>query len=291
MGGGKMAFNPNLQVGQVLSNQEIVNIFKCSNQGGMRRSLKTNTLVLISDHTKLYKDRWENGIFYYTGMGRKGDQSLTFAQNKTLAESNTNGVDVFLFEVLRPTEYTFVGQVVLAGEPYQEEQPDEDGKLRKVWVFPLKLVNEEQSLINEIENLTTVLEQNNEITETEKEQIIKSRIGQSVFKRALLNIEKKCRLCGVSDERFLVASHIKPWSQSNHQERLDPNNGLLLCPNHDALFDKGYISFKDDGTILISDSIDETSRLFLNINNKLQIQMNEAQRQYMKWHRENIFKI
>lgn len=138
-----MSFNTGLRAGQVLSNQEIVNIFKCSNQGGMRRSLKTNTLVLISDRTKLYRDRWENGIFHYTGMGRKEDQSLTFAQNKTLAESNTNGVDVFLFEVLRPTQYTFVGQVVLAGEPYQEEQPDEDGKLRKVWVFPLKLVNEE----------------------------------------------------------------------------------------------------------------------------------------------------
>jgi hypothetical protein len=46
--------------------------------GGMRRSLKTNTLVLISDRTKLYKDRWENGIFHYTGMGRKGDQRLSY---------------------------------------------------------------------------------------------------------------------------------------------------------------------------------------------------------------------
>ncbi|WP_374720775.1 HNH endonuclease [Peribacillus tepidiphilus] len=82
---------------------------------------------------------------------------------------------------------------------------------------------------------------------------------------------------------------MKQWSQSNHQERLDSNSGLLLCPNYDALFDKGYISFKDDGTILISSSLDDTSKLFLNINDKLKIRMNEIQQQYMKWHRFRLF--
>ncbi|PEF62037.1 hypothetical protein COJ93_11675 [Bacillus anthracis] len=129
-----------------------------------------------------------------------------------------------------------------------------------------------------------------EITETEKEQVIKSRIGQSVFKKALLAIEKKCSLCGVSDERFLIASHIKPWSQSNHKERLDVNNGLLLCPNHDALFDKGYISFNKDGRILISESLDEATKVFLNINETMQLNMNGVQQRYIKWHQENLYK-
>ncbi|MED4676795.1 HNH endonuclease [Bacillus nitratireducens] len=128
------------------------------------------------------------------------------------------------------------------------------------------------------------------LEETERELIIKSRIGQSAFKKALLAIERKCRLCGVTDERFLIASHIKPWSQSNNQERLDVNNGLLLCPNHDALFDKGYISFDKDGSILISDSLDEATKIFLNINGIINIRMNESQREYMKWHRENVYK-
>ena len=69
------------------------------------------------------------------------------------------------------------------------------------------------------------------------------------------------------------------------------NNGLLLCPNHDALFDKGYISFDDDGTILISDSLDEATRVFLNINETMKISMNEDQKQYMKWHREHLFQM
>ncbi|UOY93151.1 EVE domain-containing protein [Ectobacillus sp. JY-23] len=131
---------------------------------------------------------------------------------------------------------------------------------------------------------------NLEITDTEKERVIKSRIGQSVFKKALLTREKKCGLCGVSDEQFLVASHIKPWSQSSNQERLDVNNGLLLCPNHDALFDKGYISFGDDGGILISESLNEATKVFLNINEDMRINISESQRQYMNWHCDNVFK-
>jgi hypothetical protein len=126
---------------------------------------------------------------------------------------------------------------------------------------------------------------------TEKEAVVKTRIGQSFFKKALLAVEKNCKLCGVSDERFLVASHIKPWSQSNHQERLDVNNGLLLCPNHDAFFDKGYISFDKDGLILISKSLEKFTKKLLNINETMKINMNEKQRQYIKWHRENKFKI
>ena len=124
------------------------------------------------------------------------------------------------------------------------------------------------------------------LDKTERESVIKARIGQSIFKNALLVVEKKCRLCGVSDERFLVASHIKPWSQSNNQERLDVNNGLLLCPNHDWLFDKGFISFDDEGTIMISASLDEATKVFLNINENIKIALNEGQQKYMKWHQK-----
>lgn len=162
--------------------------------------------------------------------------------------------------------------------------PDHAGELQNLWKSSnSNMPNELDS--NVMENLIYA-----EITETEKEQVIKSRVGQSAFKKALLGIEKKCRLCGVSNERFLLASHIKPWSQSNNQERLDFNNGLLLCPNHDALFDKGYISFDEGGTILISNSLDGDTKIFLNIKETIKINMIESQRHYMKWHRENLFK-
>lgn len=137
-----MRFQPGLQPGDIIDNQRLVEIFHCSSQGGMRRSHQTNTLVIVSDHTRsIYEDRWIDNIFHYTGMGQHGDQSLTFMQNKTLAESNQNSVNVHLFEVFAPGKYTYMGRVELAGRPYQELQPDADGNPRRVWVFLLQLVD------------------------------------------------------------------------------------------------------------------------------------------------------
>ena len=88
----------NLKIETEYTNQEIVEIFKCSKQGGMRRSKRTNTLTLISDLTKEpYTDWWEGDVLHYTGMGLKGDQSLDYKQNKTLNESDVNGVELHFF--------------------------------------------------------------------------------------------------------------------------------------------------------------------------------------------------
>lgn len=126
-----------LQLGQIVTNNDLRDIFKVGNMGGMRRSHATNSLVLVSDHTKgLYDDRWENSICYYTGMGMRGHQALA-SQNKTLYESNHNGVNVYLFEVHIAGQYRYHGQVKLAQEPFQEDQLDVEDKVRKVWVFPL----------------------------------------------------------------------------------------------------------------------------------------------------------
>lgn len=137
---GDIVFEPNLEIGASIDNSMLAEIFKCGTQGGMRRSLKTNSLVLVSDHVDpLYHDRWEGNTFHYTGMGLTGDQDINFAQNKTLSNSATNGVDVFLFEKRRVNEYSYVGQVELAGAPYQERQKDSQRQIRQVWVFPLQL--------------------------------------------------------------------------------------------------------------------------------------------------------
>lgn len=131
-----------LKYGQVLFNQEICNRFQCAPQGGMRRSIKTNTLVIITDQTKLYKDLWKGDILQYTGMGMSGDQNFHYRQNRTLYESRTNGVALHLFEVLRPREYTYRGMVELAGEPYVEKQLDMDQLSRTVCMFPLRVIEE-----------------------------------------------------------------------------------------------------------------------------------------------------
>lgn len=136
-----MTFNPGLKIGQIVKNTDIVNIFKCANMGGMRRSKTTNTLVIISDYTKgIYHDKWIGGVLHYTGMGKKGDQDIDWAQNATLAACGYNGVDVHLFEVIDAGEYIYCGRIELVDKPYTEIQIDVDGIPRKVWMFPIRPV-------------------------------------------------------------------------------------------------------------------------------------------------------
>lgn len=129
-----------------------------------------------------------------------------------------------------------------------------------------------------------------ELGDTEKYSIIKQRIGQGTFKKKLSEKGKRCKICNLNDERFLIASHIKPWKDSNNMERLDENNGFLLCPHHDSLFDKGLISFSDEGSILISKSLSESTIMLLNIDESKKLNLNENQKIYIKWHRKNVFK-
>ena len=82
-----------------------------------------------------------------------------------------------------------------------------------------------------------------------RDAIVKVRVNQSEFRTHLLQRYGKCCLCGVSNHDLLIASHIKPWSKSNRIEKTAVDNGFLLCPNHDRLFDKGLITFSDDGKI------------------------------------------
>lgn len=126
--------------GSNLINDDLIGHFLCSPQGGMRRSNRTNTLVIVSNHVaSIYDDRWVDDVLHYTGMGQVGSQSLEFNQNKTLNESNFNGVSVHLFEVFTAKTYTYIGEVVMADKPYQEMQLDVKGQERFVWIFPLRL--------------------------------------------------------------------------------------------------------------------------------------------------------
>ncbi len=100
------------------------------------------------------------------------------------------------------------------------------------------------------------IEQRTDIGATRKLQLVNARRGQGIFRRNLEKIENRCRVTGIGDGRHLRASHIKPWAKADDREKLDGYNGLLLAPHVDHLFDQGYISFGDDGTMLVSMSLD-----------------------------------
>jgi len=110
---------------------------------------------------------------------------------------------------------------------------------------------EESELISDIEK---IIDTKIPIS-TEKHNLVKCRIGQGTFREKLINLWNGCSVTKFKNIEILIASHIKPWSKSSNEERLDVFNGLLLTPNLDKLFDKGYISFQDNGKILISESL------------------------------------
>lgn len=138
--------------------------------------------------------------------------------------------------------------------------------------------------------ILTIEKDTEELFGQEKETVVKTRINQDVFRKRLIMKYRHCCLCSVSNERLLIASHIKPWSDSDSYEKLDVNNGLLLCPNHDKLFDTGVISFADNGCILISDELDSINRIFMNVNDDMKIVVDDDNVEYMRYHREKVFK-
>lgn len=140
--------------------------------------------------------------------------------------------------------------------------------------------------------------ENSEITE--KESLIKSRYGQGKFRNSLIDYwEGKCSVTGCEDTNLLVASHIKPWAwkgktekdKTTNKERLSKFNGLLLTPNLDKVFDKGLITFNDNGEIKISNKLSYETMDILGINEKmkLQKQLEENHKYFLKIHRNNIF--
>lgn len=129
----------------------------------------------------------------------------------------------------------------------------------------------------------------NEIKEKYRISPVKLRKNQEKYRKDLIYIYKTCQLCGIENEELLIASHTKDYSESNIDECIDFENGLLLCRNHDGLFDRGLISFRDDGNILISSNLSKDDINILDIL-KRKIDLSEKQKEYMAWNRENKFK-
>jgi putative restriction endonuclease len=119
---------------------------------------------------------------------------------------------------------------------------------------------------------------------------IKTRIGQKKFREELVKYWNGCAVTEVSLIEILKASHIKPWKYSSSKERIDEFNGLLLNPMLDTLFDKGFITFSDDGKIKISAIIIEDC-LALGVSEDYKINnLHENHKIYLKYHRSEIFK-
>ena len=130
------------------------------------------------------------------------------------------------------------------------------------------------------------------ITKTEREAVINARIGQGIFREQLIKkYGGRCIVTGIDDRRILLASHIRPWAVSSNEQRLSSENGLLLSPLYDKLFDVGLITFSDDGQIVCSKELENKNIDLLKIdrNKKYDLKISSAFVENLKYHQNAVF--
>lgn len=243
-----------LKPGEILDNKELISIFQCSPQGGMRKSNRTNSLVIVSNHVEsIYGDRWEGDVLYYTGMGTKENQSFDFMQNKTLYHSESNNVAVHLFEVFTDKQYTYIGKVALAEKPFWEEQPDREDNIRKVCIFPVKVIDnkippiEKKKLekniatkrrrIKKLDNKTLLklAKRGSRTPETRNINTVQYVRNESVAELAKRIAKGICQLCGEiipfndKDGSPYLETHHIDWLSEGGSDTIE--NTAALCPN------------------------------------------------------------
>jgi putative restriction endonuclease len=139
---------------------------------------------------------------------------------------------------------------------------------------------------------TERIRQTKTLPTTTRDALIKARIGQGLFRNNLATIEDRCRITGVTYQPHLYASHIKLWRESTNEERLDGENGLLLTPSIDHLFDRGFISFEDSGELMVSDVAHKESVQRMGIETERMVRVgrfSQGQKTFLAHHRRAVF--
>lgn len=142
-----------------------------------------------------------------------------------------------------------------------------------------------------IKSTDKILAQIGNLSSTERTAVTKQRVGQGLFKDLLINkYHNQCALCRITTYQMLIGSHIKAWKDSNDTEKMDENNGLLLCAHHDALFDKHLISFEDTGDLIVSPTLSVAEQHELQIGAIPSITVTSGMKPYLADHRSKLKK-
>jgi len=142
------------------------------------------------------------------------------------------------------------------------------------------------------EYLQQKIRNDSQLEETEKMALVLSRRGQGKFKQNVSQLEHRCRITQVDRPEHLRASHIKPWRDCNNQERLDGENGFLLTPSIDHLFDRGFISFEEKGKLLISPVANKPALQRMGVSTDVDTNVGSfthEQKKFLDFHRNFVF--
>ena len=289
-----------LIAGNIYVRKEIHAQFGGSQQGGITPTKDSNKVFIWSNESGPhhgYQDGWSDDgkLYFYTGAGQNGDQDIEAPRhNGRLLRHSENGDEVLLFLGQKGPGGLWRYECELSLIDYEFFQTkDVDNRNRKAVRFILERVGRDETRAEGDRYVNprqpTAFRHQTKPSTTERKGLVTSRVGQGYYRQEILQrFERKCAVTGVNSEELLIASHIVPWRDSNEFERLDVNNGILLSPTFDALFDKHLISFEDDGQIVLSG--DSSLNLFsaLGVSGNEKIKVFEGMKPYLLRHRENL---
>ena len=259
---------------------DIHDIYGGNRQSGICPSTTTPFIFIFTGKTGQqhgYKDEWENpNIFSYTGEGQSGNMDF-IRGNLALRNHLANGKRVFLFESEGTGWAKFMAEVEYSDADYFEA-PDTSGKMRTAIKFFFKRIGVY------VPKIPSIIDIKGNVSEqvipyglhlpnkTERSGLVTSRVGQDAYRKGIIyRWEYKCAVTGFDKLDVLIASHIHPWAKATDNERLDVNNGILLSPTYDALFDRHLISFEENGKIILSNKVEAQAFAKIGVTGKEKI--------------------
>ena len=278
-----------LIIGQVYKRSELHDTFGGNRQSGIS-SCKAHPFIFIFStdrgESNGYDDGWfnDNQYFRYSGEGQIGDMVFK-GGNKALLHHTEDSKQVFLFQEAQKTFVELKAKLELVD--FEElVGPDREGDNRRVISFIFERMSDPQSGHETLPNGVKLERKYIKPNTTSRKGLVTSRVGQGWYRQAIRQkFKDKCAVTGASNSQILIASHIVPWRDATDDERLDENNGILLSPNYDALFDKHLISFTDEGTIIVSNKVTEHDLAALGISHSHRCKIHEGMLPYLKRHR------
>lgn len=285
--------------GEFENGTSVFNLLGDSNREGSREKVRRGNYQLTVAIEEFYKNGIEkafpiflfeelaNGVYKYIGLGmpfiEKNERVDNIVKNITIEHEGLkieNSIFSFTVDTQTVIDRNWLYDLRIGQGNNSDFMPD-------IWA---------DFMLNNILTKIPKPTKQNELVEQESEsnQLVYRQVrrGQERIRKELLAKRSGCQLCSINQDWMLVASHIVPWSANDYENiskaRLDLDNLLLLCANHDRLFDRNYISFKQDGSIIIADEIPSSEYNNLHIDKNMQIQMNNEMEKYMQYHRVHV---
>jgi putative restriction endonuclease len=205
------------------------------------------------------------------------------ARYSALQQSGNGLQSIYLTEILPPLAEVLIGLIgaeakLIAGQNAAlnpEAIPQAQNADLEMWEHHIEATIESDSLI----------------PDTDREALIVARRGQGLFKQRVMQIENRCRVTGVNNPVHLVGSHCKPWRDSSNEERLDGENGLLLTPSIDHLFDRGFIGFENSGELIVSPVAHAPSLNRMGVATDRVVNVGtftSGQKHFLEYHRDSV---